>query len=342
MGDGPIPARIMLIGEFYGEEDARKGLPFQGASGQELNRMLAEAGILRSECYSTNVVNDRPAGNDMSAWISMAKKDRTLKHEFFNGEYVLPPVREGVERMWREIDLIRPNVILALGSWSLWALTGRKGILRWRGSMLETDSGVKVVPTLPPSWILRDWSQRAITVLDFNRAAKGRGYPGPWQGKRKENFLIRPSFQAAVDTLQTLLTYLDGQPVWIDFDVETKAKHITCAGLAWSFEDAVNIPFMLKDTGEDYWHEEEEGELVYLLYRVLTHPNVKVRGQNLLYDCQYTWRHWHFVPRVAQDTMISHHTCFAGLKKSLDFQASMYCQHYVQWKPEKTSWKDGG
>ncbi|MFS2212853.1 hypothetical protein, partial [Kosakonia cowanii] len=64
------------------------------------------------------------------------------------------------------------------------------------------------------------------------------------------------------------------------------------------------------------------------------HPNVLVRGQNLLYDAQYTYRHWHFVPRVAQDTMISHHTMWAGLPKRLDFQASMYCDHYVYWKDE--------
>ena len=39
-GDGPAGARIMLVGEAWGQEEERTGLPFQGASGQELNRML--------------------------------------------------------------------------------------------------------------------------------------------------------------------------------------------------------------------------------------------------------------------------------------------------------------
>ena len=45
--EGPIPSRIMLVGEAPGYEEEQKGLPFQGASGQELNRMLGEAGITR-------------------------------------------------------------------------------------------------------------------------------------------------------------------------------------------------------------------------------------------------------------------------------------------------------
>ncbi|NEU94224.1 hypothetical protein G3N01_24010, partial len=81
-----------------------------------------------------------------------------------------------------------------------------------------------------------------------------------------------------------------------------------------------------------------EAELVYRLYKVLTHPRVKVRWQNGLYDAQYTYRHWHFVPRGAQDTMIAHHSAFCGLPKSLAFQASMYCDHYVYWKDDGKTW----
>lgn len=99
---------------------------------------------------------------------------------------------------------------------------------------------------------------------------------------------------------------------------------------------------MSKDDPKGYWIEEQEAYIVWMIYRVLTHPKVKVRGQNLLYDCQYTYRHWHFVPRVAQDTMIAHHSTFCGLPKALDFLASMYSDYYVNWKPEKSAWKVGG
>jgi DNA polymerase-1 len=87
-----------------------------------------------------------------------------------------------------------------------------------------------------------------------------------------------------------------------------------------------------------YWTVEDETEIILLLRQVLCHPNAFVVGQNLLYDCQYTWRHWGFVPRVGQDTMVSQHVCFSGLKKSLDFQASMYCESYRYWKNDSKDW----
>jgi len=73
-GEGPIPARIMLVGEAPGEQEERSGTPFCGSSGQELNRMLHEVGIMRSECYVTNVCKLRPPDNQISAWVATTKK----------------------------------------------------------------------------------------------------------------------------------------------------------------------------------------------------------------------------------------------------------------------------
>ena len=53
---GPCPAKIMLVGEAPGEREVAEGQPFVGFSGQELSKMLQEAGIMRSECFITNVV----------------------------------------------------------------------------------------------------------------------------------------------------------------------------------------------------------------------------------------------------------------------------------------------
>ena len=57
---GPTDARIMLVGEAPGEQEVLRREPFVGASGTELNRMLHEAGISRSECFITNVCRQRP------------------------------------------------------------------------------------------------------------------------------------------------------------------------------------------------------------------------------------------------------------------------------------------
>lgn len=340
--DGPIPAHIMIVGEAPGAEEEARGVPFCGASGMELNKMLHEVGITRSECFVTNVCRERPYNNDIGTLIALKKKDITSEHREYMGRFVRPPVVEGISLLHKEIKMVQPNVIISLGGTPLWALTGLSGITKWRGSMLYYTDGVdkvKVIPTIHPAAILRQWSDRAIAVNDLKRAARfrnGEPYPDP-----KWNFTIRPSFQTAWGCLRALSLQLEQGYLRVSFDLETRAGHIACAGISWNLQDAISIPFMCVESNEGYWSEEEETALVYALYKILTHKNVGVIGQNLLYDSQYTYRHWHFIPRVQQDTMISHHVCFAGLPKRLDFQASMYCDQYRYWKDDSKHWEKG-
>jgi DNA polymerase len=328
----------MLVGEAPSEEEIRRGEPFVGVSGFELNKMLGEAGISRSECFVTNVCRERPPSNDINFYFAKAKKDRTSAHSELMGRYVLPPIRDGVALLSQEIKMVQPNVIIALGNTPLWALTRNTGITKWRGSMLvDSTFGIKVIPTYHPAAVLREWSWRATVVHDLRRAARfrnGEEYPKPdWQ------FIIRPDFRRAVETLQSRIIDLNaGQKRRLSFDLETRAGHIACAGLSWSLTEAICIPFMCVESREGYWSAEQEGELVWLLRQILTHSNASIVGQNILYDSQYTWRHWHFVPRVSQDCMISQHSLFSDLPKSLAFQASMYCNYYVYWKDEGKDW----
>jgi uracil-DNA glycosylase len=139
-GVGPAPARIMLVGEAPGADEEREGQPFVGVSGQELNRMLAEAGISRSECYITNVCRERPPNNDITKFFAKSKKAITNEHVKLRDRWVLPPVRSGFLRLIDELEATNPNVVIALGNVAMWALTGRWGVVKWRGSMLEIDT----------------------------------------------------------------------------------------------------------------------------------------------------------------------------------------------------------
>jgi uracil-DNA glycosylase len=339
--DGPIPANLMIVGEAPGVEEERTGVPFVGPSGAELGRMLHEAGMGRGEAFVTNVGRIRPVNNDISTWFAASKKDRDEhpnEYTEFQGKWVKAPIIDGCRLLDQEIKMVKPNIIIALGNTALFALTGLFGIQRWRGSMLVSNSGVKCIPTYHPAAILRQWEWRAIAVHDLKRAAEyrdGRAYPDP-----KWRFNIRPTVTQVDDTLSRLLRQASSDPLWLSVDIETRAGHIDCIGLAWSGQDSLCIPFM--EGTDHYWDEERELFIIRKLMFLLTHPNIRVIMQNGLYDCQYIYRHWHFIPRVAQDTMISHHVAFAGLPKKLDFQASMYCEHYVQWKPDRSKQKEGG
>jgi uracil-DNA glycosylase len=337
--DGPMPARIMICGEAPGQEEERLGVPFVGASGQELSRMLHEAGIARSECFITNVCRVRPPNNDIENFIALKKKDVTLVHVTMRDKYVLPIVQEGAKMLEFEIEQCKPKVIIACGDVALWALTGAWGVKKWRGSELKHSSGAIVIPIWHPAAVLRMWELRAETVNDLKRAKRVLEFGSI---KPEWNFAIRPSFQTVTTLIKDLLERASKGIIWVDFDLETKCGHIDCAGISWSALEALCIPLMSKTNFSGYWNLEEEAFIVFLLYKLLTNKNVYVRGQNLLYDAQYTYRHWHFIPNVKQDTMISQHSCFSGMRKSLDFQASLYCHWYVQWKPDKSAWKEGG
>jgi DNA polymerase len=193
---GPPDARIMIVGEAPGEQEVLRREPFVGASGQELNRMLHEAGIMRSECFLTNVCRERPPDNNIDVWIPRTKKARTPDMVEVHGKWMKPVVEEGLRLLEQEISLVRPNLIVAFGNTPLWALTGLSGIKSWRGSLLQSRSGIKVLPAYHPAYILRDWSARQITVLDLRRAraaSQTAEMPRP-----NYLFVIRPSFAATI------------------------------------------------------------------------------------------------------------------------------------------------
>lgn len=336
---GQCPATIMIVGEFPGEQEVLKGMPFVGYAGKELDLMLLEAGIRRSDCFVTNVIRVRPPANDIANFIAEKKSAITPSHVEVLGKSVLPVVRDGIELLKREIESCRPNVIIALGNVSLWALTGEWGITAWRGSTnactlpLNLPYAPKVLSTYPPSMVLRQWSWRQIVINDLKRAAKEAKFPELIQ--RDYSILTSPDYGTVMATLTQLLAHAAKGPFDLSVDIETAAGHIDILGLAWSKTEALVIPFFSRGDASPYWKsDEEESSIVWALYKLLTHPNCKVVGQNFAYDAQYIFRHFLFIPNLRNDTMLAQHSCFSNLQKSLAFLASMYCEHYQYWKDE--------
>lgn len=341
--EGPLNARVMIVGEAPGEQEISKGKPFVGYSGQLLDTMLAKAGIARSECFVTNVCRERPPGNDMDKWMPSTKKAQAellcLGGVEVNGRVVHRHVDAGYRELQEEIANVHPTLIIALGNTALWALCGLTAITSWRGSTLPHPSGAIVLPTYHPAAVLRQWSTKPIVEQDLRRAASvlRHGVTKPeW------DFIVRPSYPQVLDTLNWLLERADESPLLLSVDIETRAQHTTCIGLAWDTTHALCIPFLSVETPDGYFNHGEETNIVWLLRRLLTHPNVSVVGQNFIYDAQYLYRHWHFIPNVAHDTMLAQHVCFPRMPKSLDFIASMYCDYYVYWKDDGKDWRGDG
>jgi DNA polymerase len=154
--DGNPKARLMLIGEAPGAEEDRRGLPFVGAAGQLLDKMLAAIGHDRTNSYITNIVNWRPPGNRKPSPAEMS---------------LCAPFIE------RHIALVDPAVILLLGDTAAKTLTGRsEGITRMRGKWFvwnKPDGGaIPMLPTFHPAFLLRSPSQKREAWADLLTAKR--------------------------------------------------------------------------------------------------------------------------------------------------------------------------
>lgn len=333
---GPIPAGVMIVGEAPGAEEERLGVPFVGSSGQLLDSTLTSIGLFRHSSFVTNVCRHRPPDNDISEWMSENKKAPDPTWQQRAGLWVHPHIADGLALLQKEIELVQPRLIIALGNLALWALTGHMGILKWRGSRLSPSHlPCTVIPTIHPAAVLRQNELLPVFKMDLARAKniyEGKQLPAVY------SFTIEPSFEEVISRLQWFLAQADAGEFALSGDIETRSGHIACIGLAWSDTEAICIPLLRATDGPFYWSLEEETAIVFLLRKIFRHPNILHLGQNYLYDCQYYARHWHVLPARVFDTMIGHHAIYTTLRKGLDFLSSMYCQDHVYWKEESKEW----
>lgn len=325
-GKGPIPARIMIVGEAPGFEEEIAGEPFIGAAGREMKAQLREAGIDINECYVTNVCKYRPPENDMGEWIT-DKKTVGKKKGFVesNGRWAHPLVIEGAMELAAEINDVSPEVIIGFGNTPLWALKGAWGISNWRGSELTT-AGVPFVPTYHPAAILRNWANRPQVLHDLRYRVK----------RRLDSGFVVPEYK-----FNTSPTFLEAME-WIDSakdcdlagDIETAAGKTLCLGLAKESRSALCIPFINADGV--YWHPDDYKELIDALIRMGT--KVRWIGQNWNYDAQYLLEDFNWLRYCDFDTYIAQSVLFPGSERALGYLSSMYCEHHVFWKEDAKDW----
>ena len=135
VGEGHPRARIMFVGEGPGAEEDRTGRPFVGQAGQLLDRMISAMGFGRDQVYIANVVKCRPPGN------RDPKDDEIAACSPF---------------LDRQIELIRPAVLIALGRFAANRLTGtEKALGALRGRWLHYK-GVPLMSTYHPAYLLRN------------------------------------------------------------------------------------------------------------------------------------------------------------------------------------------
>lgn len=349
----------VLLGEAHGENEARLGVPFVGASGIELLRMANEAGLieltetdylylsryyanpkpelinaiweLHPEVYRTNVFQQHPPGNKLEFFCGPKSEGIYSFGPLLTSKYVRREFQHELDRLGDELLRVDPNLVVCLGNSALWALTGGTGITKYRGSTrlsTHTAADFKLLPTYHPAAVLRQWELRPTTVIDLMKAARERDYPDIRRPKRE--IWIEPSLE---DMERFYEQYVRGCKI-LSIDIETAREQITCIGFAPSFNIAIVIPFYdTRRKGRNYWiSPHDEGKVLKFVRRILEDRTIKKVFQNGLYDIAFIWRCWGIrVYGAEEDTMLLHHALQPESLKSLGFLGSIYTDE-GSWK----------
>ena len=141
-GEGALGSKLAVVGEAPGRQEAEQGRPFVGQAGKLLDALLEEAGIDRPKVYVTNVVKVRP---------TKEVEGRTQNRPPRAGE-----VRDGMEILREELDLVGPGVLVLLGNTPAKALIDKSFTMKaGRGNLSDSQLAVPALATYHPAYLLR-------------------------------------------------------------------------------------------------------------------------------------------------------------------------------------------
>lgn len=353
--EGSLDSRYMLIGEAPGQHELMRGQPFVGPAGKELEKLMHSAGILRRECYITNVIKEFP-GRELDSFI-----ENKGKGKFF----VSDRYKHYEEELCAEIADCSADVVIPLGWVALYATTRYGNIEKRRGSIMSDPRfpGKTIVPTIHPSKIFRDLERSNVdkkkglngylcsyAILNDLLRAKHQALTGDPLPQR--NLRIKPTFYEAMEYIEQC----EGLSA-VGFDIETmKTRSIgkftdwemSCLALAISPDDCMSIPFIDRNR-DDYFSVSRERELWRALARLLESTKVAKIIQNASFDASFILRKHKVLINNIDDTLIAAAILTPDFPYGLDFLTSIYTrepyykdegkQHSAFFKDAETFWR---
>lgn len=354
---------ILLLGEAWGQNEVRLHDSFVGASGAELIKMLGDARVLtltptdreylgayyrtgrgenlaaiwdhhRDVVRRTNVFNLHPDGNDLRSICGERSEALGGYPKLGTTGWVRREFAGELDRLGDEILALDPNLIVAFGNTPLWALTGRTGISKVRGTTCLssfTVSDYKLLAVYHPAAVIRQWETRPVTVIDLHKALREREFPE----------VRRPSVEIWIEpSLEDIERFINDHIVGCALcaaDVETVGSRVTCISFAPRRDLVIVIPFDdHRRANGSYWPDPQaEGQAWRLTRRVLEDPSIPKLFQNGLYDIAFLWRSYGIRTFGArEDTMLLSHALQPESLKGLGFLGSVYTDH-GPWKTER-------
>jgi DNA polymerase len=163
LGDGDPEADLMVIGEAPGADEDREGLPFVGRAGQLLNKILEAIHFRREEVYITNILKTRPPNNREPEPAEIAAH---------------------IPVLYKQIALVRPKVILAVGKTAANSLLGKNSAMGTLRGKFHDFHGLPVMVTYHPAALLRNpqWKRPTWEDVKLLRTRYDQMAGGPTAG----------------------------------------------------------------------------------------------------------------------------------------------------------------
>ena len=364
----PMIKPVMIVTDYPIQNEVERDMAWAGASHLSLLSDIAKAGISQKYLHTTYLSYERP-DKDSFDWSTDFKKKKNLPEDASawvevphqKDLYVSTTLWEEFQALLREIHEVKPSIIVVIGKWSLFFLTGSVSYTDTQGSgksqkplggLAKLRASVEsvhecfnidalVFPMLPP--VTKQRSPDKIPVIKwdclklvdiYNRIAEGESLA--YFLELHQEHIIGIDFKEVTTWLSKLQAQLELQPTLVSVDIETKFKSIIdCIGIAYSKNSGICIPFATEQCSS-YWSAEEETIIMWQLRSIFQHENCKIIGQNFAYDSQFIHKFWLVSTSAETDTMILHHTLYNNMQKDLAFLASIYCEHYRYWKDDQT------
>jgi uracil-DNA glycosylase family 4 len=307
----------MIVGNAPSEDDSKVGKPFQGWIGQTLDNLLGQAGIARYQCLVTNVAREQPPANRISYFFE--DKQCTIPK---------PKLAVWILKLKEEIEIYKPNIIIAFGDTALWALTGNKKISDFRGYILPCTlvEGRKVIASYHPQSVNYEWKLYFQTVLDLRKALRHSSTPD--LPEQKQIFIPNTSVKQFIDYMEMLIEHPEYDELSVDVETVQPGSHIEELGLSHTPDFGISI-FLLKGRSPAL-PETDELKLWQTFARLVACK--KIIMQNGAYDCGVLWYNNHIlVENLTIDTLIQAHICWPELPRDLGFLGSV-CLDVPPWK----------
>lgn len=312
-GSGPIGAKIMIVGDSPTPSDTNAGKAFGGTHG-ELFTVLRDAGIYKPNCWFTTVskynVPPRPKGKKVPFAVRAKNVGVNIEEQMMD--------------LQKEINEIKPNVIITLGDDALWGVTGKKGIQDYRGSILQ-GMGRKVVPTYNPyhlsfraegSEFIGYWN-RQIILFDLKRALLQSRFPEISLPQRNLQ-ICQNSFQLAE------FRNMYRNKIRMAADIEANGTCIpVCVGLSLNPNHGMTVPLWNTD-GISNIPSADLAQMWLILAEMLWDKDIV--GQNFNYDRDKLVRLGFIIRKLASDLMMKSFAINPELPKALAFNTSIYTE----------------